>query len=532
MTEESVVSGRVERRSGSKWWYGVYTVDGKRYAKNLRVEVRGEPPGETEEYGSVQFEKSKSSAESELRSLLRSINSDKTAEEIAQAVHQARTGGRKVKAYHLGDLPKLWKNMPRSKPVSGTHRQISLSWINDFVSYAAEHWPNVTKLDHLSPEHAHRYMRFQEKRGISPRTWNAILGTLKTACHRGKCAAFDELRQKRSATVHRVPYSPEELKAIFDAARSDQLLYPLVVTAACTAMRRGDCCRLRWEDVDLKEGFITVKTSKTGRSVDIPVSDLLREVINANLGNGSEYVFPDLADQYERNPKMLTERLRKILAKIGYYEDEPEQAMKVDDYEPAELLQRAEKHFTSIPTKQKREKAQAMFNAYLEGMSLCKAAYFVGISKSTASAYLNEIEKTTGVAFIRGKKRNVEKSTVPKLGSVHAEREQGVRKASLRDFHSFRTTWITLALCSGIPFELVQQVTGHATAEIVMEHYFKPQRAQLKQAIQRSMPKMLTTGAVTPVEKAAQLLRAANSKNWKATIGKALEILEATSGRT
>ena len=526
MTEVSVVRGRVERRTGSKWWYGVYTVDGQRYAKNLRVEVRGEPPGEAVEYGSVQFEKSKSSAESELRSLLRSINSEKSTEELAQAVHQARTGGRKVKAYNLSDLPKLWKNMPRSKPVSDSHRQISLSWINDFVSYAEEHWPNVTKLDHLSPEHAQRHMRYQEKRGISPRTWNAILGTLKTACHRGKCAAFDDLRQMQSATVHRVPYSPEELKAIFDAARSDPLLYPLVVTAACTAMRRGDCCRLKWEDVDLKEGFITVKTSKTGRNVDIPVSDLLREVIITNRDNGSDYVFPELADQYERNPKMLTTRLRKVLAKIGYYEGESEQTMLVDEYEPDELMQRAEAHFESIPTNQKREKARRMLGAYLKGMSLCKAADFVGISKSTASAYLNEVEKATGVAFIRGKKRKVEKGTAPKLGCVHAEREQGMRKASLRDFHSFRTTWITLALCSGIPFELVQQVTGHATAEIVMEHYFKPHRAQLKKAIQRSMPNMLTAGAVTPAEKAAELLQTANVKNWKVTIQKALEVLE------
>jgi hypothetical protein len=59
-----------------------------------------------------------------------------------------------------------------------------------------------------------------------------------------------------------------------------------------------------------------------------------------------------------------------------------------------------------------------------------------------------------------------------------------------------------------------------------MEHYFKPQRAQLKQAIQRSMPNMLTSGAVTPTEKAAELLRTANAKNWKATIRKALEALE------
>jgi len=38
----------------------------------------------------------------------------------------------------------------------------------------------------------------------------------------------------------------------------------------CIAMGRGTCCRLRQPDVDLKEGFVTVKTLKTGERVDIP----------------------------------------------------------------------------------------------------------------------------------------------------------------------------------------------------------------------------------------------------------------------
>lgn len=149
-----------------------------------------------------------------------------------------------------------------------------------------------------------------------------------------------------------------------------------------------------------------------------------------------------------------------------------------------------------------------------------------GAGATTASGYLNELEAVTGTAFIRGKPRKNIGRLPPKRGNVHAERETGLLRASIRDFHSFRTTWVTIALSGGIPFELVQKVTGHATASIVMKHYFKPHRTQLKQAIQRSMPNMLTAGAVTPAEKAAELLRTANAKNGKATIRKALEILE------
>ena len=73
-------------------------------------------------------------------------------------------------------------------------------------------------------------------------------------------------------------------------------------------------------------------------------------------------------------------------------------------------------------------------------------------------------------------------------------RPGGVRKASVRDFHSFRVTWVTLALTAGVPLELVQKVTGHKTTDIVLKHYFQPGREDFRQALQSVMPKLLTEG--------------------------------------
>ena len=56
----------------------------------------------------------------------------------------------------------------------------------------------------------------------------------------------------------------------------------------CTAMRRGDCCLLKWKDVDLKEGFIAVKTAKTGETVDIPIFPMLREELERREGDGGQ----------------------------------------------------------------------------------------------------------------------------------------------------------------------------------------------------------------------------------------------------
>ena len=82
-----------------------------------------------------------------------------------------------------------------------------------------------------------------------------------------------------------------------------------------------------------------------------------------------------------------------------------------------------------------------------------------------------------------------------KTDALQTERGDSRRRASVRDFHSFRVTWITLALAAGVPLELVQRVTGHRTVAVVMKHYFRPGREDFRQAILRAMPKMLGAGA-------------------------------------
>jgi integrase len=89
----------------------------------------------------------------------------------------------------------------------------------------------------------------------------------------------------------------------------------------CTAMRRGDCCTLLRESVDLKNSFITVKTSKTGEYVQIPIFPLLREVLENALKAPSprteKFVFPKLEAHYGTNPDHLTDRVRRVMRAAG-----------------------------------------------------------------------------------------------------------------------------------------------------------------------------------------------------------------------
>lgn len=85
-------------------------------------------------------------------------------------------------------------------------------------------------------------------------------------------------------------------------------------------------------------------------------------------------------------------------------------------------------------------------------------------------------------------------------GVLQKHRKEGVRKASVRDFHSFRVTWVTVALTAGVPLEIVQKVTGHRTTAIVLKHYFQPGREEFRRTLAGRLPALLGDRSAQPVE--------------------------------
>jgi integrase len=57
----------------------------------------------------------------------------------------------------------------------------------------------------------------------------------------------------------------------------DEHLKPIVVCALHAGMRKGEILNLRWENVDLKHGFILLDQTKNGERREIPINATLRE---------------------------------------------------------------------------------------------------------------------------------------------------------------------------------------------------------------------------------------------------------------
>jgi integrase len=502
-------------------------IDGKEHYQNLQVRIRGSRPARLKDTGSVQFENSRGEAQAAFDKLMDEIQSGRGEEQLREAVYEARSG-EKLKRYRIQDIPQIWIDKPRKRKPSERHYNQEVSKLQRFSGWLEANYPEIVRVDQLRPMHVQAFLDTLEGDGVTGDTWNKYLVLIRSVLKRAGVPAARDILQKDTETVSRHPFAVDELQAIFDAAKANEpLIYSLAVTAACTAMRKKDCCHLRWSDVDMVEGFITVKTSKTGQVVDIPLADILLEEIRKREGNESEYVFPEAARLYKTNPDGISCRFKKVLELAGFDTGNPvpRGELKSDPCTLEEMNEAAAKAFSA----EKLERVKKVLAVYLSGEGVKATAKTTGFSVSTVSTYLNELEAVTGKAIVRGKRRPPKcLQQQPTRGAIRAKRDAGKNRASLRDFHSFRTTFVTLALMRGMPLDIVRKITGHKTADVVMKHYFRPQRAELRAAMQKTMPGLLTSAAkpTTPDARAADLLRTAKAENWQAVIDEALVILE------
>jgi integrase len=71
--------------------------------------------------------------------------------------------------------------------------------------------------------------------------------------------------------------SKEECQRLINSC--DSHLKPIVITALNTGMRKGEILNLKWEQVDLKHGFILLDITKNGERHEIPINNTLRATL-------------------------------------------------------------------------------------------------------------------------------------------------------------------------------------------------------------------------------------------------------------
>jgi integrase len=139
----------------------------------------------------------------------------------------------------------------------------------------------------------------------------------------------------------------------------------------------------------------------------------------------------------------------------------------------------------------KRTKLLDVLSRYSQGQSYRVIKEATGIHKASISEFLHKAEELSGHHFVKdARKKGCFKEAI--RSATRVSRTMGNRKASIYDFHALRTTFVTLALSAGIGVEILKALTGHATVEIVMRHYFKPKGSDFEKQLCAAMPASLT----------------------------------------
>lgn len=181
-----------------------------------------------------------------------------------------------------------------------------------FMDWLGKHAENVHSLREITPQIAAAYVGSLNAGTTSPSTFNKHTNFLKLffrvlGDEAGlKANPFERIRRKSLKTNIRRELTIAELKEILTKATGD--LQTLLALGAFTGLRLGDCCTLKWGEVDLDRGLIRRipnKTAKSGKPVLIGIPAALFDVLAMIPPSKRKgYVLPRFAEQYTyRNEK-------------------------------------------------------------------------------------------------------------------------------------------------------------------------------------------------------------------------------------
>ena len=506
-----------------KTWYGQAVVNGKTESWTLKTPFKGKPPLTPEGRvtlkgeGDAKYEASRAKAENELKGLEEEAKQKGRAENLVEKLIEKKTG-RAVEYVKVAELAARWRNLPReSSPCSEKQ-----TWADNMLSRFALA-VDATYLYEVTAEQASGYMTsIREKYAAS--TADGIISLLRSAFDRllpvGVVNPFKARITRRgkhgggAVTVHKRPLTAEELERLFEAARHDPMLYRLTVAAACTGMRIGDVCRLTWRSVDFRSGVLSIRTSKTGKPITIPIFKPLREILEAALAERietSEFVFPDAALMYRANRSGIVYRGKALFARAF--------AEPVDECTDVAVSGEAVKGRVDLEgvlpkvlaavrgwgfAQAKKERMLDTLKRVAEGQSYRQIEAATGRKRGQICEDLADAERVSGFVFRHGAPKGGR--GVRELMGVTRQKREGtcmLRSASVLGWHSLRATFATLALSANVPIETVKLITGHSVVSTLQKFYFNPTAEHLRAVLGDKLPDVLTGGKEVPKQLAA-----------------------------
>ena len=188
-------------------------------------------------------------------------------------------------------------------------------------------------IDQITPQMLDSFKRKRLRDGVTPNTVNHELTNLS---HMFKMAirwGYMEKNVVSRVDKMKVPEKPKrflnqvEIDRLLEAA-GDSHIYPLIMTALHTGMRKSELFNLKWTDIDFTYGTVTVQSkddwhTKNYKSRTFQLTPALYEALidhrklHLELGVRNEYVFTYNGQKLKSNIKKSLTRVMKEANLVG-----------------------------------------------------------------------------------------------------------------------------------------------------------------------------------------------------------------------
>ena len=202
--------------------------------------------------------------------------------------------------------------------------------VKPFQKWMAARHQEVAEVRDVSEEIAEEYATDFWNSGVSERTYNARITTLKMVFKvlLKDSTPFDLIRRKVPRPQSRNAFTVAQLKAISDKMDDPDyyMLYKdemrlMLLIMLYTGCRGEDAALLKWSHVNLETRVITYIPIKTARKrpvpVMVPIAERLYEVLREKEHDHPQWVLPHVADRYQRNPCGISLDITKLLEASG-----------------------------------------------------------------------------------------------------------------------------------------------------------------------------------------------------------------------
>jgi integrase len=204
----------------------------------------------------------------------------------------------------VGEWAREWLDKYKKDKVAyGTYRNYSM-YVDNHIAPAL----GDMKLPEVQPVHIEEFLKGRADLSLSAQKHihAALSGIFRAAAENGLIPAspVKPLKAARRQEQQIDVYSTEEVGAIVEAAKQHEH-GALVLLLLYTGMRRGELIGLKWSDVDLASGVITIrrsmgkteggfgaKATKSGKNRRIGINGKLAALLE-DMPRGSEYIISE-----------------------------------------------------------------------------------------------------------------------------------------------------------------------------------------------------------------------------------------------